>query len=93
VAVVDHGPARFDVDPTRQRADRGELFVPEPEAVHTGMAAVPDGWAHKVLYLDPVLLHGWDERDAALRSSPLGGVRDRTCGRGLHPQAWCATGV
>ena len=62
VAVVHHGAARFDVDATPQRADRGELFVLEPEAVHTGMAAVPEGWAYKVLYLDPVLLSEWDER-------------------------------
>jgi AraC-like DNA-binding protein len=47
VAVVQHGAARFEVDATRQRADRGELFVLEPEAVHTGMAAVPEGWAYK----------------------------------------------
>jgi AraC-like DNA-binding protein len=63
VAVVHHGAARFEVDATQQRADRGELFVLEPEAVHTGMAAVPEGWAYKVLYLDPALLHEWDERD------------------------------
>ena len=65
VAVVHHGAARFEVDATHQRADRGELFVLEPEAVHTGMAAVPEGWAYKVLYLDPALLHDWDERDDA----------------------------
>jgi AraC-like DNA-binding protein len=64
VAVVHHGAARFEVDATQQRADRGELFVLEPEAVHTGMAAVPEGWAYRVLYLDPALLHEWDERDA-----------------------------
>ena len=63
VAVVQHGAARFEVDATRQRADQGELFVLEPEAVHTGMAAVPEGWAYRVLYLDPALLHDWDERD------------------------------
>ncbi|MDQ6820333.1 MAG: AraC family transcriptional regulator [Actinomycetota bacterium] len=66
VAVVHHGAASFDVDATHQRADRGELFVLEPEAVHTGMAAVPEGWAYEVLYLDPALLHEWDEGDAAL---------------------------
>jgi AraC-like DNA-binding protein len=63
VAVVHEGAARFEVDATQQRADRGELFVLEPEAVHTGMAAVPEGWAYKVLYLDPALLFEWDERD------------------------------
>ena len=65
VAVVHDGAARFEVDATHQRADRGELFVLEPEAVHTGMAAVPEGWAYRVLYLDPRLISEWDERDAA----------------------------
>jgi AraC-like DNA-binding protein len=65
VAVVHDGAARFEVDATHQRADRGELFVLEPEAVHTGMAAVPEGWAYQVLYLDPALLFDWDERDGA----------------------------
>jgi quercetin dioxygenase-like cupin family protein len=65
VAVVHHGAARFEVDATERRADRGELFVLEPEAVHTGMVAVPEGWAYKVLHLDPALLEEWEERDAA----------------------------
>ena len=39
------------------------MFVLEPEAVHTGMAAVPEGWAYKVLYIEPRLLHEWAERD------------------------------
>jgi AraC-like DNA-binding protein len=66
VAVMRLGAARFDVDASKQRADRGELFVLEPEAVHTGMAAVPEGWAYQVLYLDPGLLHEWDERDGSV---------------------------
>ncbi len=64
VAVMQEGAARFEVDATRQRADRGELFVLEPEAVHTGVAAVPEGWGYQVLYLDPALVHDWAERDA-----------------------------
>jgi hypothetical protein len=65
VAVVERGAARFTVDATDQRAGRGELFVLEPEAVHTGMAAVPQraGRQYKVLYVEPELLHTWDERD------------------------------
>ncbi|HEY2259736.1 MAG TPA: AraC family transcriptional regulator [Solirubrobacteraceae bacterium] len=79
VAVVHHGAARFEVDATQQRADRGELFVLEPEAVHTGMAAVPEGWAYKVLYLDPALLDDWDERDrVAPRAARWVVFRDRT---------------
>lgn len=62
VAVIHQGAARFDVDARPQRADRGELFVLEPDAVHTGMAAVPEGWAYQVLYLDPTVLSDGDER-------------------------------
>lgn len=64
VAVVERGAARFTLDDTHQRADAGELFVLEPEAVHTGMAAVPEGWTYKVLYIEPRLLHEWAERDS-----------------------------
>jgi AraC-like DNA-binding protein len=79
IAVVDYGAAQFELDSTQQRADRGELFVLEPEAVHTGMAAVPEGWAYKVLYLVPALLHDWEERDdAAPRASRWVVFRDRS---------------
>jgi AraC-like DNA-binding protein len=64
VAVVERGAAQFTVDSAHERADSGELFVLEPEAVHTGMAAVPEGWQYKVLYIEPELLPAWDERDA-----------------------------
>jgi AraC-like DNA-binding protein len=65
VAVVERGAARFELDATQQRATQGELFVLEPEAVHTGMAAVPEGWAYKVLYIEPEIVHEWDERDSS----------------------------
>jgi AraC-like DNA-binding protein len=65
IAVVERGAARFTLDATQQRADEGELFVLEPEAVHTGMAAVPEGWAYKVLYVEPAILHDWAERDGS----------------------------
>lgn len=64
VAVVERGAARFALDSTQQRAAQGELFVLEPDSVHTGMAAVPEGWAYKVLYIEPRLLHDYAERDA-----------------------------
>jgi AraC-like DNA-binding protein len=63
IAVVERGAARFECDDTPQRAQEGELFVLEPEAVHTGMAAVPEGWTYKVLYVEPELLSEWDEAD------------------------------
>lgn len=39
--MVEGGAARFSLDARPQRAEEGEPFVLEPEAVHTGMAAVP----------------------------------------------------
>ena len=61
--MVERGAARFELDATHQRAGEGELFVLEPDAVHTGMAAVPEGWAYKVLYIEPQIVHEWAERD------------------------------
>ncbi|MDA0179054.1 AraC family transcriptional regulator [Solirubrobacter phytolaccae] len=65
IAVMERGAAAFQVDARQERATDGECFVLEPEAVHTGVPAVPEGWAYKVLYLEPELLSAWDERDAA----------------------------
>jgi AraC-like DNA-binding protein len=65
VAMMERGAASFELDDTDQRADDGELFVLEPESVHTGVAAVPGGWAYKVLYLDPALIGAWAEQDSA----------------------------
>lgn len=63
IAVMERGAAAFQVDARQERADRGECFVLEPEAVHTGVPAVPEGWAYKVLYLEPEILSTWDEQD------------------------------
>lgn len=63
--MVERGAARFELDATQQRAAQGELFVLEPEAVHTGMAAVPEGWMYKVLYIEPRIVHEWAERDGS----------------------------
>jgi AraC-like DNA-binding protein len=63
VAVLERGAARFSLDATQQRAAEGELFLLEPEAVHTGMAAVPEGWTYKVLYIEPTIVHDWAQRD------------------------------
>jgi AraC-like DNA-binding protein len=93
VAVVERGAARFELDATQQRAGQGELFVLEPESVHTGMAAVPEGWAYKVLYIEPGLLHEWDERDTPVpRAARWVVFRDVTLHRALaHAHAALAT--
>ncbi len=82
--MVEQGAARFGLDATQQRADEGELFVLEPEAVHTGMAAVPQVWAYKVLYLEPQILYEWAERDGiAPRAVRWVVFRDRALRRAL----------
>jgi AraC-like DNA-binding protein len=63
--VLERGAARFSLEATQQRAAEGELFVLEPDAVHTGMADVPEGWTYKVLYIDPRIVHEWAERDGS----------------------------
>ncbi|MGP0035164.1 MAG: AraC family ligand binding domain-containing protein [Solirubrobacteraceae bacterium] len=65
VAVLERGAARFSLEATQQRAAEGELFVLEPDAVHTGMAAVPEGWTYKVLYIEPTIVHEWAEHDGS----------------------------
>lgn len=69
---MQQGAARFTVDSNPQRADAGELFLLEPEAVHTGMAAVPEGWRYQVLYVEPEVLSDWAEHEAGRRAPPNG---------------------
>lgn len=68
IAVMRRGAAQFTVDGVAHRARAGQLFVLEPEAVHTGMPGVPDGWAYEVLYLAPLLSSEWAQSD---RPAPL----------------------
>ena len=65
VAMMERGAASFELDDTDQRAHDGELFVLEPESVHTGVPAAPGGWAYKVLYLEPSLIGAWAEEAQA----------------------------
>jgi AraC-like DNA-binding protein len=84
VAMMERGAASFELDDTDQRADDGELFVLEPESVHTGVAAVPGGWAYKVLYLDPALIGAWAEEDAAPQAARWVVFRDEGLRRALR---------
>jgi AraC-like DNA-binding protein len=84
VAMMERGAASFELDDTDQRADDGELFVLEPESVHTGVAAVPGGWAYKVLYLDPALIGAWAEEDAVPQAARWVVFRDEELRRALR---------
>jgi AraC-like DNA-binding protein len=83
VAMMERGAAAFALDDTDQRAGDGELFVLEPESVHTGVPAVPGGWAYKVLYLDPALLGAWSEVDAVPQAARWVVFRDPALRRAL----------
>ncbi len=96
--MVEAGAARFSVEAARERAGAGELFALEPGAVHTGMAAVPEGWTYKVLYLDPGLLGELTDgdrrvpcasrwvvfRDGALRGRLLAALAEGAAGIALE---------
>ena len=87
VAMMERGAASFELDDTDQRAAEGDLFLLEPESVHTGVPAVPGGWAYKVLYLDPALIGAWAEEDAVPRAARWVVFRDeglRTALRAAH---------
>jgi AraC-like DNA-binding protein len=83
VAMMERGAAAFALDDTDQRAHDGELFVLEPESVHTGVPAAPGGWAYKVLYLDPGLVGAWAEEDAVPQAARWVVFRDPALRRAL----------
>src|SRR5829696_8803673 len=83
VATVRRGAARFALEDTEQRAGSGELFVLEPDAVHTGVPAVPGGWAYQVLYLDPAVIPAWAEEGGPPRAARWVVFRDETLRRSL----------
>lgn len=83
VAMMERGAAAFALDDTDQRAQDGELFVLEPESVHTGVPAAPGGWAYKVLYLDPALVGAWAEEEAAPQAARWVVFRDAALRRAL----------
>ena len=83
VAMMERGAAAFALDDTDQRARDGELFVLEPESVHTGVPAAPGGWAYKVLYLDPALLGAWAEENAVPAAARWVVFRDGALRRAL----------
>ncbi len=48
--LIEAGVEEFDYGGSLQRAGPGEVALLDPEVVHTGYAATPDGWAYRVLY-------------------------------------------
>jgi AraC-like DNA-binding protein len=50
VGVIESGVEEFDYGGQLLRAGPGAVATLNPEVVHTGQAAVPDGWSYRVLY-------------------------------------------
>ncbi|MDQ6779497.1 MAG: hypothetical protein M3071_25450 [Actinomycetota bacterium] len=60
--MVERGAARFTLDAAQQRADEGRALRPRARG-RPHRHAGPEGWAYKVLYVEPSILHEWAERD------------------------------
>jgi AraC-like DNA-binding protein len=50
VGVIESGVEEFDYGGELLRAGPGAVALLNPEVVHTGHAAVPEGWSYRVLY-------------------------------------------
>jgi len=50
IGVIVDGVEEFDYRGTLRRAGAGEVVLVNPDAVHTGQAGVPGGWAYRMLY-------------------------------------------
>jgi AraC-like DNA-binding protein len=56
--VIDAGVEEFEYHGELLRAGPGTVALLNPEVVHTGQAAVPEGWSYRVLYPDVALVTG-----------------------------------
>jgi AraC-like DNA-binding protein len=50
IGVIVDGVEEFDYRGGLHRAGAGELVLVNPDAVHTGQAGTPGGWAYRMLY-------------------------------------------
>ena len=50
VGVIESGVEEFHYGGALLRAGPGAVALLNPEVVHTGQAAVPEGWSYRVLY-------------------------------------------
>jgi AraC-like DNA-binding protein len=50
LGVIETGVEEFEYHGDLLRAGPGAVALLNPEVVHTGQAAVPDGWSYRVLY-------------------------------------------
>src|SRR5215469_6062153 len=48
--LIERGIEEFEYGRSLQRAGPGAVAMLDPEVVHTGQAATPDGWTYRVMY-------------------------------------------
>ncbi|MEV0389771.1 AraC family transcriptional regulator [Nonomuraea sp. NPDC050643] len=58
IGLIVAGVEEFDYRGTLHRANAGEMVLVNPDAVHTGQAGTPGGWAYRMLYPSIDLLAG-----------------------------------
>jgi hypothetical protein len=50
IGLIESGAEEFDHQGAVERAGPGAVVILNPVVVHTGRAAVPEGWAYRVVY-------------------------------------------
>ena len=94
LSVIEQGDLRFSAEGRDHHAQRGEVVVIPPLAVHDGRNGGPQGFSYRVLYLHPQSLRAALGRDDLALSS--GVHRDARCADALlrghrSLQAWGGT--
>lgn len=54
--VIERGVERFRLGGTDHLAPPGSIVLMSPDALHTGRAETDQGWAYRMIYLDPDVL-------------------------------------
>ncbi|WP_043638724.1 AraC family transcriptional regulator [Nonomuraea candida] len=70
IGLIVSGVEEFDYRGTLHRAAAGELVLVNPDAVHTGQAGTPGGWAYRMLYPSIDALAAVAEELGAPRGTP-----------------------
>ncbi|MFB9994779.1 AraC family ligand binding domain-containing protein [Deinococcus oregonensis] len=76
IGIVEQGAEAFEYRRDRLLALPGDLTLVNPDEVHTGTSAAPDGYRYRALYPDPELLSAFSERHNAVPFFDQPVVRD-----------------
>ena len=91
--LIEAGVEEFDYGGTLLRAGPGAVALLDPEVVHTGQAATPDGWAYRVLYpevsvvTDVAAQLGWHRGTPRFPQTVLQDARSAALLRSAHRAA------